>query len=277
MRAPLALAAIVALTAAAPSGSPAPVSAQSILGRVRAAFHAQTRPPFVAYTLVRRDKLNGRPDFDNSYTLRVWCRTSDRAALARRVRDGRPGDPEFIRPEFDKPIDPGPPTADVFEALAPHRVAPTPAPDASGPPVIGSVAVLIEFDYIAAYAGVDGHDYHLTLVPRRDPERNRLSDIYVDRDSYALTRAVAHDHLYVEGAAIPERFEVDFGTLGTLPVITEIHGRTEFSAMRYDLGGRTDFHEVDYRFTNVTFPPALPDWYFDPATYGAHRRDAPQI
>jgi hypothetical protein len=276
VRALLGIAALCALTAAAPDTptSAVPMSAQIILGRVRAAFHAQPRPPYVVYTLIRHDKLNGAPDFYNSYNLRIWCRTSDRAALSRRLIDNRPGDMEFIRPEFDKPIDPGPPTADIFEALAPHHLAATPAPDASAAPVIGSVAVLIEFDYFAEYAGIDGHDYHLKLTPKRDPERNRLSDVYVDRDTYTLTRAVAHDHLYVEGAAIPERFEVDFGTLGDVPVITEIHGRTDYAAMTHDLGSA--FHEIDYRFTNVRFPTTLPDWYFDPKTYGAHRAEAPQ-
>jgi len=277
MYALLCIAALVALTGALPeTPTPAaPVNAQIILGRVRAGFHAQPRPPYVVYTLIRRDKLNGAPDFYNSYNLRIWCRTSDRGALSRRIVDNRAGDMDFIRPEFDKPIDPGPPTADVFEALASRRIDATPAPDASAAPVIASVAVLIEFDYFANYAGIDGHDYHLKLTPKRDPERNRLTDVYVDRESYVLTRAVAHDHLFVEGAAIPERFEVDFGTLEGVPVITEIHGRTDYGAMTYDRGS-TPFHEIDYRFTNVAFPATLPDWYFDPKSYGAHRAEAPR-
>src|SRR5476649_368183 len=197
-RAPWCVAALLALVGAVPvEPSAAPLSAQIILGRVRAAFHAPVRPPYVIYTIVRHDKFNDQPDFASSYTLRIWCRTSDRAALARRLLGTQAQAPQFIRPAFDKPIDPGPPTADVFEALAPHRAGET--PDAGETPgrVIGSIAVLIEFDYIATYAGVDGNDYHITLVPRRDPERNRLSDVYVDRDTYALTRAIVHDHLYM--------------------------------------------------------------------------------
>jgi hypothetical protein len=276
MRAALGFAAALALVGAAPvEPSAPPVSAQTILGRVRAAFHARPRPPYVIYTLARHDKLDFAPDFANSYTLRIWCRTSDNAALARRIMDGEAQPAQFIHPEFDKPIDPGPPTADIFAVLASHRASETPSPDASSPPVIGSVAVLIEFDYIATYAGIDAGSYHLVLVARRDPERNRLTDVYVDRETYALTHAVAHDHLYAMGTEIPERFEVNFGTVGVVPVITTIHGNTDYAAMTTDRGAYP-YHETDYRFTKIEFPATLPGWYFDPTTYGAHRKDFPQ-
>ena len=31
----------------------------------------------------------------------------------------------------------------------------------------------------------------------------------------------------------------------------------------------------DYRFEDVSFPAVLPNWYFEPHTYGTHRSDAP--
>ncbi|GAC1594533.1 MAG: hypothetical protein NVS3B28_25290 [Candidatus Velthaea sp.] len=263
---------------ARPAGDAAP-SAFAILSRVKIAYRARPKPAYVVYTLERRDKVEGRPDFLNSYTLRIWCRTSDRAALSRRVSGGRvTGDLEFIRPEFDKPVDPGPPTADVFESLAPRSIpAPVPsgAPDVSPFPRIGSVAVLIEREYNAEYAVVDGTDEHLKLTPRRDPRNNRLTDVYVDRATSMLARAVSRDHLYSEGRSIPERFEVDFGMSGDVPVITAIHGRTDYAQMTVDQRGDAAFHEVDYRFTGITFPSELPAWYFEPREYGAHRGEAP--
>jgi len=32
---------------------------------------------------------------------------------------------------------------------------------------------------------------------------------------------------------------------------------------------------VDYTFKDITFPQSLPDWYFDPHAYGAHKDDLP--
>jgi hypothetical protein len=277
IRAPWCLAALLALLGVAQAEpSPAPLNAQIILGRVRAAFHAPVRPPYVVYSIARHDKFNDQPDFADSYTLRIWCRTSDHAALARRLIGTQAEPPQFIHPAFDKPIDPGPPTADVFEALAPNRAAETSDAGVSPGHVIGSIAVLIEFDYIATYAGVDGNNYHLTLVPRRDPQRNRLSDVYVDRDTYALARAVVRDHLYMMGTALPEKFEIEFGTLGDIPIITAIHGHSDYAAMTKDRGDYP-YHETEYQFTNIEFPTTLPDWYFDPKTYGRHRKELPTI
>jgi hypothetical protein len=276
-RAPWCVAALLAFTGIAqpePTPSPAPLNAEIILGRARAAFHAPVRPPYVVYTITRHDKLRDLPDFMSTYTLRIWCRTSDHAALSRRIVSGHAQPPQFIRPEFDKPIDPGPPTADVFEALAPHRVAETPDTGATPERIIGSIAVLIEFDYIATYAGIDGNNYHLTVVPRRDPERNRLSDVYVDRDTYALTGAVVHDHLYAMGTKFPEKFAIKFSTLGDIPIISAINGHTDYAAMGKERGD-VPYHETEYRYTNIEFPTTLPDWYFDPKQYGAHRDEFP--
>ena len=73
-----------ALPAAARADGTEPTGAQ-ILAQAKAVFRAPARPPFVAYTLVRRDTHAGVPDFENSYALKLWCRASDRSALARRV------------------------------------------------------------------------------------------------------------------------------------------------------------------------------------------------
>lgn len=247
-----------------------------MLARVKAGIRASERPNFVVYTLDRRDTVDGVPDFLNSYRLRVWCRTSDRAALSRRVTGTRATGPaEYIVPAFDKPIDPGPPTADLLDVIRQTQspVLPSPAP-AGAPAIIGSVSVVIERDYHVTYAGRDGGDDHLRLEARRDPDRNRLTDLYVDRTSYAVHRAVASDHLYVEGRSIPERFEIDFGLQDGTPVMQSIHGQTDYAA----LGPRDRdeaFHEVTYRFTDIAFPADLPAWYFAPKQYGEHRSELP--
>ncbi|HEV2643778.1 MAG TPA: hypothetical protein VGT98_13775, partial [Candidatus Elarobacter sp.] len=83
-----AVAVAFACTAQTPEPS-APLTGDQILARAKAVFRAYARPPFVAYTLVRRDRHNGAPDFENSYTLKLWCRTADRSALARKAWRGK--------------------------------------------------------------------------------------------------------------------------------------------------------------------------------------------
>ena len=72
-----------------PTTVPASLTGDQILARVKQVFRAYPRPPYVAYTLVRRDRHNGFPDFENSYALKIWCRTADRSALARRAWNGK--------------------------------------------------------------------------------------------------------------------------------------------------------------------------------------------
>ncbi len=265
--------ALAAQPIVAANASDVPPDAYAILAHVRAERRLSERPPFVAYTLIRRDTFEGAPDFANSYTLRIWCRTVDSAALSRRVFGSHArGNAEFIVPAFDKPIDPGPPTADLLDVIREDQASPAPA--ASGAlPVIGSVATAIETNYDVSVAGVSGTDVHLRLRARRDPDRNRLTDLFVDRDSYAIDRAVAHDHLYKQGQSVPERFEIVFGVQGDVAVIRSIHGQTDYS----ELAARSSepLHEVDYRFEDITFPSVLPAWYFEPAEYGAHRAELP--
>jgi hypothetical protein len=149
----------------------------------------------------------------------------------------------------------GPPTSDLLDVIR-QTLAPEPQPAPSAPRVIGSVSVVIETNYHVTFAGVDGDDDHLRLEARRDPDRNRLTDLYVDRVTYRLHRAVAHDHLYSRGRVTPQRFEIDFGASEGVPVITAIRGQT-------------------YRFEDIRFPGELPAWYFQPTDYKAHRSELP--
>jgi hypothetical protein len=278
----LAAAAAFACTAQSPEPS-APLTGDQILARAKAVFRAYPRPPFVAYTLVRRDYHNGAPDFENSYTLKLWCRTADRSALVRKAWKGRAyGDLENLTVMFDKAVDPGPPTADMFEkrlfgasgahleaspAPAQQGVQPGTQPDASTVlQEIGRVGAR-DGDYRVVRVARDGDLIHLWLEPRTDAERNRLDEMWVDARSYDLRRARVRDHLYfgITGQSIEDDFDVRFtpGPAG-LPLITSIHGQTKYGQF-----------ETDYAFRDVTFPPELPAWYFEPKQYGAHRSDAP--
>jgi hypothetical protein len=250
----------------------ATLSGDQILARAKAVFRAYPRPPFIAYTLVRRDRHNGEPDFENSYTLKLWCRTADRSALARKVWNGKAyGGLENLTVMFDKAVDPGPPTADMFEkrlfgGVTGPAGAVTPAPDATALPEIGRVGAR-DGDYRVVRTARDGELIHLWLEPKSDPDRNRLDEMWVDARSYDLRRARVRDHLYLglTGQSIQDEFDVRFvpGPVG-LPLIASIHGQTPYGEF-----------ETDYTFQDVSFPDELPAWYFEPKQYGAHRSDAP--
>ncbi len=271
-----ALGVAVACAAQAPGDGASAFTPDQIFARVKAAFRAHVRPPFVTYTLVRRDRRDGAPDFPNSYTLKIWCRTADRSALARRAWRGTAyGDLEHITVMFDREVDPGPPTADMFEkrlfgAASPARPsaagAASPEPVTTELPEIGRVSAL-DGDYRATRARTEGDALHVWLQPRSDPDRNRLDEIWVDARTFELRRALVRDHLYLSpgGAALDEEFDVRFTPgPGDLPLITSIHGGTRDGAF-----------ETEYTFEDVRFPASLPDWYFTPKLYGLHRADAP--
>jgi hypothetical protein len=247
-----------------------PLTGQQILARAKAVFRAHVRPPFVSYVLVRRDTHFGNPDFPNSYALKIWCRTSDRSALARRAWNGRAdGALENITVAFDGLVDPGPPDADIFErALFVPRPSAAPATAArtdSPLSVIGGVVVAT--DYRVPKVTREGAVWHLYLDPLHDPTQNRIDELWVDATTYEVTRMRVRDHLYLGGGhegAVEDEFDVRFALREGLPLITSIHGRTHDGEF-----------ETDYTFGNVTFPPSLPDWYFHPQLYREHRAEAP--
>jgi hypothetical protein len=271
---------VSACVAQSPAPSSAPLTGDQIFARVTSVFRSYARPPYVAYTLVRRDWHDGAPDFENSYTLKLWCRTSDRSALARRAWRGKAyGELQNITVMFDREVDPGPPTADMFEkrlfgAIGPRRdelvpagevTSPLPRDESSPLPQIGRVGAL-SGDYRATRVARDGELLHLWLEPKNDRDRNRLDEIWVDAATYDLRRALVRDHLYTwGGAAIDDEFDVRFTPgPGGLPVISTIRGQTRYGQF-----------ETQYTFTDITFPATLPDWYFAPKQYGLHRSDAP--
>jgi hypothetical protein len=279
--------AAAAVALACTAQSPEALSGDQILARAKAVFRAYPRPPYVAYTLVRRDTHNGTPDFENSYTLKLWCRTADRSALTRKAWRGKAyGALENVTVMFDKAVDPGPPTADMFEkrlfgapgARLDATAAPAASPSALGEPVVTPVATpttLPEIgrvgardgDYRVVRVARDGDLIHLWLEPKSDAERNRLDEMWLDARTYDLRRALVRDHLYfaMSAQSIEDEFDVRFRPgPGGLPLIASIHGRTKY-----------DQFETDYTFEDVTFPASLPAWYFEPKQYGAHRADAP--
>jgi hypothetical protein len=259
-------------TAAAPTPTMSP---DDLLAAVRNRFRShRPPPPFEVYTIVRKQQTNyGYPDYANSYTDHVWYRSNDHAALERRETElGDVGNMRFERPLFNQATDPGPPTADVFEPAPLHTLPPNfvPTPEASEPPVIATVRARGEFDYRVTEVLHEGDELHIKVQPRREPDRNRLRELWVDAKTLDMRKLVATDKLFVENGPIyPVLFTVNFEMYETVPVITHIHGVVYGG---YDGDGQT----VDYDFSELKFPLHLPDWYFNPREYAQHRDQAPE-
>jgi hypothetical protein len=271
------LAAALALQGVAPDAEPSPTP-QRVLGLIRSQYRSHRPPPaYETYTLVRSQKAtNGYPDPVGSYTMHVWVRNVDRAALRRQVfRDDYRGPLTFDRPAFNEDRDPGPPTADVFEPAParPHPVSevPTPEPHYTPLPVIGSVRALFESDYRVDSLRTEGDLLHLQIYPIRDVERNRLREIYADAKTLELRKLIATDKLFVndgKDGIFPIVLTVTMGTVQGYPVVSTLHAVVG--------GGYVgDGQEIDIRFTDIAFPPTLPAWYFDARSYAAHQNDAP--
>ncbi len=259
----------------APVPSATPLSGLSVLRNARAAFRTIVRPKYVTYTMQRDEWLDDFFSPDGSYSLHVWYRSSDTGALSRRIEHGSAsGKLDYIHPRFDAPIDPGPPTADIFEPArsAAQMAAPTPAPGASELPTIGSIRVQTENDYIAKIVEADDRQYDVELTPRREPDRNRLREMWVDRKTFRVLRFSAADKLFYvhTNVIVPLLLDVRMGLIDGVPVVTSIHAEPNGDDP-ISIGKVI----TNFKYTNITFPSALPDWYFDPHDYRAHTADSP--
>ncbi len=275
------LAIVVSATSAGPriaSAAPTPLaSGELLLQKIRLVFRShRPPPPYVTYTLVRKeDTPEGEPDYANSYTEHIWCRTSDRAALVRRVyRDEDRGPLTFDRPAYNEPRDPGPPTADAFERAPlkqhpnPHDFVPTPEPTGPELETLAAIRATAELSYHVTNVVTEGHLLHLSVVPIRDVERNRLREIYVNAKTLELVRFVSTDRLYLpDNTSYAATFTSNLQMLQGRPVITRIHGVID--------DGYTGNPTTDYWFNDIRFPKSLPGWYFDDHQYAQHIDDAP--
>ncbi|MEO9169645.1 MAG: hypothetical protein ABI282_10005, partial [Candidatus Baltobacteraceae bacterium] len=115
----------------------------------------------------------------------------------------------------------------------------------------------------------EGDQIHVSVAPKRDPDRNRLRDLWVDAKTLDLTKVQATDKLFISGGPVyPVLFTIYFEMQQGIPVIRKIHG---------DVGGGydDDGQTVDYEFNDLVFPQSLPDWYFNARDYAQHQNDAP--
>jgi hypothetical protein len=283
------------LAAARRASAAEPIDGTAIFARAKATFRSHRRPEFVVYTLRRTETRDGKPLDSGTYVLRIWYRSGDRAAMSRRLAvpaplatssalvppsplttAGQPGPLVFLQVAFNQPTDPGPPTTDIFEPVPPHGgVLPTPLPH-EDMRTIQNVHVAAELDYSVLNAELAGDAYHLWVQPRRDVDRNRLRELWIDAQTYDVRRATANDRLYFSdsgGGWVPDIFDMALELQDSVPVIRTIASTTEVDK---DTIANGPHDHIAFSFEDIAFPDTLPSWYFHPKEYGFHMQDAPQ-
>jgi hypothetical protein len=121
----------------------------------------------------------------------------------------------------------------------------------------------------------EGNLVHVSLMARRDPDRNRLRELYADRKTLELKEVVATDKLYEEDSGhhvYAMLFTVTLGWMNGMPIVTHIHGTPTYEHDAEYLGRDAT---VDYDFNDIAFPGSLPQWYFDPRSYADNVANAP--
>jgi len=145
------------------------------------------------------------------------------------------------------------------------------APDLGDLKTIAAVRAVAPPAYDISLAGVsraaDGHAiYHLTLKPRFDPVKHNLRELWIDAATYNLLRARVLGSYQVKGhPEEPSMAVEDFGAVGPYWLVTHVQ-------WEYDVpfGARV---VVDVAALRMSFPDAIPDWYFDERAFARHRND----
>lgn len=264
-----------ALPSPQPPGS---LTADAIYDNARVAVSALDLPPYLAYTadftLERKGRIEARHE-------RIYLRTADGHAYVRNLPDspadrvdaqprvvteGAKDDPATAMPLTTFGLRPRKAGGEFLES--PATPQPSPSPDHS---VIGSVKA-VDRAYALEFAGtgtVDGRDvYHLVLTPRRDPLHNRIRELFVDEQTFVPLRYV----IEVEALAGPFRksffITCDTQAVGPHRLIVRAETSLAFRALFVSFAGTGR-----YVLRDISYPPALPAWMFDPAAIKAHAGD----
>jgi hypothetical protein len=251
----------------------APPDALAIYDRTRETVARRVVPPYIAYTDYAAFARHGRIHAQHA---RVIIRMSDGKTNVTPIPDS-PQDRLDTRPSVrDRPLVYPTTTFGLVkrrtgEAPSAYESASTPPPvaaDTAGPRLIGHVSSNAR-DYDPTLVGTESLDgatvYHLTLVPRFDPEHHPIRALWVDTATYEPRRIAIE--VWAQAGPVHSRptVTVDFAPIDGVWLIA--HASMDF-VLRFtflNYGG-----SAEYRISDVTFPAAEPDWLFDAAALARH-------
>jgi len=254
----------------------APLDATTIYDRSRATVAARTIPPFIAYTQYAAFERHGKVQAERD---RIVIRMSDGKTNITPIPDS-PRDRIDTRPTVkDRPLVYPTTTFGLVrrrsgEAPSAYEApsTPQPAPDA-GTTVIGHV-VSTARDYDPTLCGIEQLAgtavYHLKLVPRFDPRHHPIRDLYVDTTTFDPRRIAVEVWAQVGPVRSRPTVTVDFAPIGGTWLIAHASMDFVLRLVFFNYGG-----SAEYRTSDVSFPPAEPDWMFDPAALAQHVKSSP--
>lgn len=251
------------LVDAGPAGAQPVPPATEIFDRAQQAAAARPQPAYIEYTQYAAFIRRGRT---RTQTDRIILRTAD----------GKTNVTPLDRSEHAR-VDDRPlvfPTSTFGLVERPGNDAPSvldngpPSPPA-GPPVIGRVRATAR-RYDVTFAGTERLDgaavFHLVLVPRFDPRRNRIRALYVDTATFQPRRIVIE--YFADRGPVRSRPTVTFDYAALRDTWLIAHATMDFVLrMAFVAYGGSG----ELRISDASFPGAEPDWLFDPAALAAHR------
>lgn len=260
---------VVAAALALLSMSPARASGDdpgAMLSSAERSLTVMPLPPFVEYTLLV-DASEDATDFGarEPQRYRVRLRTGDHAALVTE-EDGyhEYRGLRYMRPTFYDGDIPSPFLLDVFRT-APEQATVEPFVAST----LQSVARISEAYTMRSHTLQPNLGEQLVLVPRDgNRDKYRVQWLYVDPITYSIRAVRTYDSILESksgrwlGNAAATVIPL---TLNGVQVILQMD---EYQID--DRGARVPGLEMHFRFGEYAFPSTLPDWYFDPRTYGAH-------
>jgi hypothetical protein len=279
------LAAFAALALPAQATGAVVATPEGIYQSVRDAVDGISSPPYIAFTLQDASSRKYALEQDR---VRILVRVSDGNAFVVPIRtmDGNPaprtprvvtgglvpGTPIYRAGDF--------PLADfglrrkassrrgIFEA----DTTPEPSQSAAPGQTIATVqAVNVAYRIVnLGDTTLDGHDvYHLGLTPLYDAGHHVLREMWIDKATFLPRKYVAER--FVDAGAFAFRYlvTVDTAVIDGRLVNTDAVGYFNVNrALVVHYSG-----EGKWSISGVSFPASLPDWLFDPQTYGVHRND----
>ncbi|HET9028572.1 MAG TPA: hypothetical protein VFN49_00210 [Candidatus Aquilonibacter sp.] len=247
------------LAQATPSPSVSTPSSDAVLFRALDRLRAYQTPPYVVYMT----------EEDGVYH-RIAFRGTDEMMNDAALPTGSTLPPARVYRAFVGPL-----SYSLHEAIA------TPAPEATPQPpsptdletTLRTIAVVSSRGHlydvsVATPQTIDGHaTYHIVLHPRRDPDKNAIRDLWIDRSNYDVVRA---DYVYSD----PPDFQ-EPGSKAYLTVNFQTVGAYRIAANWIAIYHAPDLRTPVYRELKVvkmSFPASLPDWLFDASAYREHER-----
>jgi hypothetical protein len=272
----IACAVALAIAVATPTPSPQ-LSAGTIFARARLAMFLRSYPRYVAYIVDIQSTAYGK-HYHEGY--RAMLRPHDNALTVKSSpiystnqpdnpygfsffglnREGKPED--HIEPPFGYPL-----MSAIFDfdlARSPTARPPGAEPIESPAPVIGQIAVT-GGDYNVTLAGnelLDGFDvYHLTLVPLKDPDQNRIRDLWVDVKTFDVRKLVTMG-IFEKGPPTTVPWTVTFIQLQGHWFIRQEVTTATLRTPGHLFGGSTEYRGINYTFGAYEYPAFIPDLEF---------------